>query len=311
MMDLELIHISNQEELEYLLHRFQNGPTFAEAFVFDTEDLLRGFLSAINADDDLYCDSGSFFDIEKSIHISRSEEGYVWISNMGLVAGKRITKNKFLNACSGQMAVLLHLLEDAIELCRDERTYWVNSYKYSQVEMLTPIILHNTLFYFELLTKAYLDLNGQSVPRTHRLGPLLDSVKATMVNKNHNNTIFHAIVVPMIERTVKHISALPGNFREEYVKYDDNPEDTTCILFNEIALKELCDVVKLSEDMITEMYYAPNDNTYLKPGLYERLCQMSDTDEKKRCVMDTFRFLIGSSDTSEQEKACHENNNIG
>lgn len=299
MKDLELIHIANKEELDYLIQRFQNGPTFAEAFVFNTEDLLQEFLTAINADDDLYDESGYYFDIEKDIHISRSEEGYVWISTMGLVAGKRMTKNKFLNACSGQMAVLLHLLDDAIELCRDERTYWVNSYKYSQVEMLTPIILHNTLFYFELLTKAYLDLNGQSVPHTHRLGPLLDSVKATMANKNHSNTIFHAIVVPMIEKTVNHISTMPGNFREEYVKYDDNPEDTTCILFNEIALRELYDMVKLSEDILSRMYYDFDSERYFNPGLYERLLKMCETEEEKKYVMSRYDFLVDSSDASE------------
>ena len=65
MKDLELIHIANKEELDYLIQRFQNGPTFAEAFVFDTEDLLQEFLTAINADDDLYDESGYYFDIEK------------------------------------------------------------------------------------------------------------------------------------------------------------------------------------------------------------------------------------------------------
>ena len=152
MRNYELIHINNDADLNYLIQRFFNGPVFAEAFMFNTEELYNCFLDAIEADSDLYDDAGYFFDVEKNIHISRSEEGYVWISTMGLVAKGRATDNKFLNACIGQKKVLLHLLDDAISICRDERSYDLQSNLYEQVEILTPIIEHNLIFYLELLS---------------------------------------------------------------------------------------------------------------------------------------------------------------
>lgn len=292
MKKLELIRINNEADLEYLIQRFQNGPVFAEAFVFATNDLYTYFLDAINADKDLYEEAGYYFDTEKNIHISRSEEDYVWISTMGLVAKERVTNNKFLNAFIGQKKVLLHLLDDAITLCRDERIYYVNSYLYGQVEELTPIIIHNIYFYFELLSKAYLSLNEQSIPHTHRLSTLLDLVKTTMKDKDHGNTIFHAVVIPMIENTVNHILTIPGKFREENVKYDDNPEDTTLVLFDEKVLQELYDAVELSEDIILRMYYDFNPTMFFEKGLYQRLSQMCETDEDRKRLEEKYGFLV-------------------
>lgn len=296
MKEVELIQINNEADLEYLIQRFQNGPVFAEAFVFATNDLYTYFLDAINADKDLYEEAGYYFDAEKNIHISRSEEDYVWISTMGLVAKERATKNKFLNAFIGQTYILSHLLEDAISICRDDRSYYVNSYLYGQVETLTPIIIHNVFFYLELLSKAYLSLNEQTIPYTHKLSKLLDLVKTAMKEKNHSDTIFHAVVIPMLEKAVNHISTIPGQFREENVKYDDNPEDTTIILFNEIVLQELHDAVEMGEDIILNMYYDSDPNIYLKNGLFQRLYQKCETDEDKKRLKEKFGFLVDDSE---------------
>ena len=299
MKELELIRINNEADLEYLIQRFQNGPVFAEAFVFATNDLYTYFLDAINADKDLYEEAGYYFDTEKNIHISRSEEDYVWISTMGLVAKERVTKNKFLNACIGQKSVLLHLLDDAISICRDVRSYYVESYLYGQVETLTPVIVHNIFFYLELLAKTYLSLNGQTIPHTHKLSTLLDIVKATMKEKNHSDTIFHAVVIPMLENAVNHISTIPGRFLEEYVKYDDNPEDTTIVLFNEIVLKELYDAVEMSENIIVDMYYESDPSIYFKNGLFQRLYQKCETDEAKNRLKERFGFLVDNSESND------------
>lgn len=43
MKELELIHIINHADLEYLIQRFQNGSVFAEAFVFKSDDLYKCF----------------------------------------------------------------------------------------------------------------------------------------------------------------------------------------------------------------------------------------------------------------------------
>ena len=44
---LEKIRVSNTKELQDLIDRFHNGPTFAMAFEFDTDELWEQFLNAV------------------------------------------------------------------------------------------------------------------------------------------------------------------------------------------------------------------------------------------------------------------------
>lgn len=294
--DIEKINIQNTDDLRYLVHRFLNGPPFACAFEFADRELFACFLESVGIDEIGFQEKYYYFDIENSIHISESESGYVWISTMGLVAMSRITGNQFINACYGQKVVLTHLLDEAIEISSGDSVYDVDSNLYSQIEALTPTLFHNTIFYFETLAKAYLSVNGKAIPFTHKLSDLLKLVKETMFEKNHNNTLFHANVIPMFEEIVRHIGSIPGKFKEEYVKYDDNPQDTTLIQFNPSNLKNMRENVELSHDMITEMYYSPNDCIYLKGGLYHRLVQKSQNDDQRNHVETTYGFLLAENE---------------
>ena len=81
-------------------------------------------------------------------------------------------------------------------------------------------------------------------------------------------------------------------FREENVKYDDNPEDTTLVLFDEKVLHELYDAVELSEDIILRMYYDFNPTMFFEKGLYQRLSQMCETDEDRKRLEEKYGFLV-------------------
>lgn len=290
--ETERIKISTSEELQSLLTRFQDGPSFAAAFEFATEELWKKFATAINIDLERFENCYYYFDKNSNIHISESEKGYIWISTMGLVAKSRITDNKYINACSWQRVILLHLLDDAILLSNDEQTYDIDSYKYSEIENLTPALFHNTIFYFETFAKAYLSVNGQKVPQTHKLDKLLALTKGTMFEKSQNNTLFHAHAISIFEGIVKHIASIPGPFKEQYVKYDDNPNDTTLVEFHSEHLKEIRDLVEITYDMVTEIYYNPDDCVYLGKDLYQRLLNKCKTAEDKERLFRVYGFLL-------------------
>ena len=288
----DAIAISNESDLQYLIDRYRNGPAFAKAFVFEDEGLYIEFFKKVDISLELFQSKYYYFDKEKNVHISESEFGFVWISTMGLVATSRVTKNNYVNAFLSQVPILIQLLDEVIEVCNDDTVYDIDSYSYGRVEQLTLSLFHNLIFFSETLLKAYISLQGEKVPRTHKLQTLLKSVKDTMFIKKHDNTLFHAYIIPFIEGEVLHISSIPGGFREEYVKYDDNPYDTTLMVFRSDAFAQIRDFVVLSEDIITGIYYDPEERMYLEQGLFERLLEKCETNEARAAIEDVYSFLV-------------------
>ncbi len=290
--ETEWIKIATSKELQSLLTQFQNGPPFATAFKFATEELWNKFAVSIGLDLEKFENCYYYFDKESNIHISKSEKGYIWSSTMGLVAKSRITDNKYLNTCNWQKVILLHLFDDAILLSNNDCTYYIDSYNYSEIENLTPALFHNTIFYFETFAKAYLSINGQKVPKTHKLKTLLELTKKTMFEKNQNNTLFHAHAISTFEGIVNHITSIPGQFKEQYVKYDDNPDDTTLVAFNSEYLKQIRDLVEITYDIVNEMYYSADNCLYLGKNLYQRLLNKCNTTEEKERLFKVYGFLL-------------------
>lgn len=288
----EKVKVNNNQQLQDLIYRFHNGPTFTAAFEFKTNELWTEFLAAIGLTVEDFSEKHYYFDRAKDIHISESEEGYVWISTMGLIAKSRVTRNQYLNACSWQKITLSHLLTDAILLSEDDNTYDIDSYNYSMVEDLTPALFHNTIFYLETFAKAYLSIYEQNFQRTHKLFDLLILVKKTMFMQNHNNTLFHAYVISLFEGVVNHISSIPEKFKEQFVKYDDNPHDTTVINFNTRLLKEFRDIVNISYDMVVEMYFNPQTSMYLQGNLYQRMIDGCKNADERARIKNTYSYLL-------------------
>lgn len=67
--ETERIKISTSKELQTLLTRFQNGPPFAAAFEFATEELWKKFATAINIDLEKFENCYYYFDKNSNIHI--------------------------------------------------------------------------------------------------------------------------------------------------------------------------------------------------------------------------------------------------
>lgn len=288
----DAIVINDDVGLKDLIYRFKNGPAFAEAFVFENDDLYNQFFKEVNLSIEQFQEKYYYYNQEKNIHISESELGFVWISTMGLVATSRVTKNNYVNAFLYQMPVLMHLLDEALTICNDEQVYDIDSYYYGMVEEYTPALFHNFLFFSETLLKAYISLQGEKVPYTHKIDTLLKRSKEIMFEKKQNDTVFHARIIPMIEEIVLHISSIPRPFKEQYVKYDDNPNDTTLVAFRADYFHQIIDFVRLSNDIIMDMYYSPEEKMYLKQGLYGRLIEKCKTVKEKETFQQMYQFLI-------------------
>lgn len=284
--------IKDDGDLNFLTHRFLNGPAFALGFVFENDDLYTRFFKNVGISVDEFQKKYYYFDKERNIHISEHEDGFVWISTMGLVATSRVTKNNFVNAFLAHVPTLMHLLEESFKICDTEDVYDIESYAYEQVEKLTLSLFHNLVFFSEILLKSYISLQGEKVPHTHSLQTLLKRANEILYRKNHNNTLFHAYIFPIIEGEVMHITSIPGDFKEQFVKYDDNTNDTTVIAFSSETFAQIRDFVRISEDIISGMYYEPEQNLYLKQGLYERLINKCETTEAKSAVEKVYGFLV-------------------
>ena len=107
---LEIINITNHEELVYLIRRFKNGPNFARAFRFESNSLKLQFFESIGVDLESFCKLYFYYDKTKNIHISESEFGYLWISTLGLVSPFRFIKDKTISAFESQHFTLSLLI---------------------------------------------------------------------------------------------------------------------------------------------------------------------------------------------------------
>jgi hypothetical protein len=285
------ININTDDDLAYLIGKIVNGSVFTEAFKFEPTNLRDQLLTALDIPIGEFEQKYFFYDVESNFHISESEHGYLWISTMGLVAKGKLTDNQYVNACEFQYVALTLLLNKAIELCDDETIYDIDSYNYEYLSKITPTLFHNILFYFETFGKAYLALSNVAIPKTHKLSEVFSQVRQTMFNLNQNDTIFHAQILCSFERVVKYISTIPGKFKEQYVKYDDNPGDHTVINFRHNELTEIRNSIDLSYDFIINYYYDKGNVMYLKKGLFIRLLNMAKNDEEKQRIKETYRYL--------------------
>ena len=285
----------NIVDLDKLVSSIQSGESFAQFFRFSSDDLIEVLFSKLDLDFSGFQEKLFYFDDERPIHISKDMNGRYWISTMGLVARGKPTDNKFVNALASQRWVLKALLRSADEICSNDEIYVIDSYMQSCLEEITPALYANMIFFFELVGKAYLSISGANVKTGHRLNLIIHDVNTMMYQKHHDNTIFHAYIVNWMNCMAQYIGMIPGPFREAFIKYDDNPDDTTVIRFNKGTITELRNIVDISSDFIMEYYYQKDDTFYLHGGFYERMISYAESEEKRNFIRINYSFLINQS----------------
>lgn len=288
----ESITIANKSDLSLLLKKIKEDK-FAKKFNFRSEELKKQFFKDLHIDISNFEKRYYFYNKELDLHISESEFNYLWISTIGIVGHSNIN-NKFLKALCSQNIVVNLLFKEVMKLCDEESTLDVDSHSYGYLSELTPALFHNVLFYFELFGKTYLSLNDVEIPKTHKLERIYTTLKQTMLKLNHNDTIFHASIVQAFDELVKYIKTIPGEFKEQYVKYNDNIDDSTAVLFDKNKLDEIKTVLDMSYDFICNYYYNIKDAIYLKKGLYDRLYNKANNEVEKKRIKQTYSYLINN-----------------
>ncbi len=292
--DEKYVLISKQSHLDELIDRFAQRELFSYQFRFSEREYFIGLLEALKINYEEFADKYFYVDNARKLHISESQFGYVWISTYGLVAKNKATTNRAVNSCVNQYTVVTLLLEKAIATVQNEKTYDVDSYGFGYLSTLSPALFHNLIFYVEVFCKAYLSLTGVEVKHTHKLSLIYQKTVETMISKNHNNSMFQALILDQLYKFVAHIDTIPGDFKEQFIKYDDNPLDDTTIIFQLEDLIGMMNVIEISNDFINEYFYLGTKTYFLESGFYQKLLDKAETEEKKKKIKEMYSHLSNS-----------------
>lgn len=289
----EYILVSTQTHLDEIGDRIVKQQPFAHQFKFSDGELFLKLLESVQVNYEDFTKKYLHYDAVRKLHISQSEFGHIWISNMGLVPNKKSAKNRAVNACLNQHTVISLLLEKAIEVVKDDKVYDIDSYSFGFLSKLSPAIYHNLVFYIEVFCKAYLSLTGiKPRPRpTHKLSSIYQETVDVMNSYHHDDSLFQVLVLEPLCKFVEHLNKIPGDFKEQFIKYDDNLQDDTVVIFDLAALREIKNLLELSNDFINEYLYDGVDTHYLKSNLYQRMLEKVETEEKKKMIKDLYPHL--------------------
>ena len=156
--DDSIYQIDTEQKLQMLLKTIRHGKELTGKFHFETEELHSMFLSEMIPQGVDFEGKYYYFDKERNLHIAESDEGFLWISTMGLVPIEKYSDNMYVNAFVTQKEVMLALLESAERLLSTEAVYDIDSFENGQIRIFSPAIWSNFVFLIELTCKAYLRL---------------------------------------------------------------------------------------------------------------------------------------------------------
>ncbi len=288
----EYILISSQSEFDELIAQILDKPIFAFYFKFSNRDLFVRLLNHFKVEYDDFTKKYYYYSPDRKLHISENEFGEVWISTVGLIASRKATSNRAVNSCLNQYTVISLLIKKAIEVAKDERVYDIQSYSNGLLNELSPAIFHNLTFYVEVFYKAYLSLATGEVPYGHKLAILYQKTVEATVTQGHNDSLLQVMILDPLYKLVDHLRKIPNGFKEQFIKYDDNPMDDSVILFELDGLNEMSAVLEYSVDFITGYFHEGNETHYLRPGLYQRLIDKAQTEEEKERLHKMYSHLV-------------------
>ena len=288
--------VSSHMHIQEIVNRIIGKDSLAYRFRFSERQLFISLLQELQISYDDFKVKYYYYNNIRKLHISESDFGYVWISTVGLVANKSTKSNRAVNSCLNQYTVVSLLLEKAIEVVQEDDVYDIDSYNFGLLNHLSPSIYHNVVFYIEVFCKAYLSITGINPPYTHKLSLIYQNTVEVMNNKGHGDTLFQILVLAPFYKFVDHLEKIPGQFKEQFIKYDDNPTDDTVILFDFVGLNEMQNLLELCSDFISDYFYQGTDTHYLRSNVYQRMLDKADTEEKKKNIRDLYSHLIKKND---------------
>lgn len=286
--------ISNNNDLEDLLDKISNKGVY-HFYTFETPELRKEFFEKINLSSDEFCKKYFYYNSKKKLHISESEEGYFLISTIGLVSPDRNADERidtlFLSL-GAQFEILIVILKKLSENLANEKIYDIDSNLYESSTNLLAGITHNIVFYYELFAKMFLLLEGENPSRDHKLYELYKNVAKLIIRKKRVESIFNISILQPILTLIEEIKKIPDEFRECFMKYNDNNGYRLAFILEEEVIKQTLFQIETSYDFIYEYYYFLGEKTpsgekiipfFLKPISKKRMKEyMSNKEEEIR-----------------------------
>lgn len=286
-----MVTIKDTKMLNKVLKSISEKEEFVEKIKFKNNFLENKLFESLSISIEEFREK--YYIIKDNLYIAESEQNYFIISTMGFVCYREfILKDldKIYTSYQVQNEVLLCLINEATKLLKEEDVYDIDSYSNEKLSKISLAIFNNLLFYIELFGKCYLQFCGVNTIKEHKLKDIFEKVRNEMDKNNQNNTSFNFMIMNEIEKILDYISSIPGDFKEQYVKYNDNDNDSTIILIEQI--NQIENLINICNDFITHMKYDKNDHYYLKDGIYERLLEKCTTKEEKENVEKMYGHLI-------------------
>jgi hypothetical protein len=112
-----------------------------------------------------------------------------------------------------------------------------------------------------------------------------------MSDNNHNDTFLHVLINDAFQDIIEYVSSIPGDFKEQFVKYDDNSEDSTLILFDAEQLAKTKNAIDVGNDFIYSYYYDGERALALKPRAFARLISKAKTKKEWQNINDRYGHL--------------------
>lgn len=289
------ITIKTQMDFDNLIREIKCNHKFAGDFIFEYVN-FDDFFSELEISYDEFIEKRYYFNKERNLHISWSrydaKKCCLWISTYGLISsdsGEVLFDNKFANPLYSQRVVVKLILDEAKRLINNNDTYDTTGFFYGKLCEVGHALYHNILFFFELVGKCYLYYAKKDVPKIHKLSKILDTVKLTIFEKHHNDSLFHLGVLYELQKIVEHLKSLPNEYREEFVKYNDNNFDTTILIFNLDSMKLIEGIIDLSCDCV---FMFGVENSCLEQGMYNKLIKKAKNDKERKEREKFYKFLI-------------------
>lgn len=290
------ININTQDDVKYLIMKLQNDEV-ADKFIFASRELIDLLLAELDITKSEFEERWYYVNKEKKLHISESEHGYIWISNIGLIADKSLiyigeTNNQYIRMLNSQYELVTLLIDRLLSLCEKEEVYDVDSIAFESLHEIAPMMFHNIIFYLELFAKSYLYANEIKTPNTHSLLILYNLMVNTMFYNKQNDSLFHKQLLNNYKEVVSYIINIPNNFKEQYVKYDDNEYDYTVILVDEFIAQGMKRSMDLFNDFTGSLCSDGLKSFYLKSGMYERILSNYSNAEELKILTNKYKYLV-------------------
>ena len=296
------IYINSKKDLKQLVKNIKNNIKFANNVIFKGDFLNKFFVEMDISKETLY-NNRFFYDDDRKLHISFCiDEDIIvnglWVSTYGLVCykNKDYTSSNYVNALHSQRIVILLLAKEARSLIQKKEVYDTTGL-YDELRYLAQAFFQNWLFFFELVGKCYLSLCNAQINYTHKLDNIYKLVTKTMFQRNDNDSLFHLLIIHKFQTVVNQINMLPTSFKEEYIKYNDNENDGSLIVFNEEVLDEIEQFADVAECVTDDFDYKDRENTsFFKQGVYKKRIEQATDEEDRRERQEYYKFLINEPD---------------